>query len=260
MTHKPGRGFTLIELLVVIAIIAILAAILFPVFAKVREKARQITCLSNEKQIGLGFTQYVEDYDEMYPWCQNDDPTLVNGPVAWQVAIYPYVKSAQVFACPSNPNTKTFIVNTPNTAYGVPGIPVSYMSPYGIDQGDFGGTAMLAYHSTSNNSPTALASVQYPSTTILVGETRAMFNGLPVTRAYYSGPSDTIMQGHTGVTNFLLGDGHVKSMTPVGSCCTTVNMWNLENSGMTTPGPATTHFGLGKWLSGADHNSSATGF
>ena len=72
------RGFTLIELLVVIAIIAILAAILFPVFAKAREKARQITCTSNEKQLGLAFLQYVQDYDETYPstycngWGQHD--------------------------------------------------------------------------------------------------------------------------------------------------------------------------------------------
>ena len=67
------KGFTLIELLVVIAIIAILAAVLFPVFAKVREKARQTVCLSNEKQIGLGFMQYVEDYDEVFPMAYNDN-------------------------------------------------------------------------------------------------------------------------------------------------------------------------------------------
>jgi len=66
--NTTKRGFTLIELLVVIAIIAILAAILFPVFAKVREKARQTSCLSNEKQLGLAITQYVQDYDEKLPW------------------------------------------------------------------------------------------------------------------------------------------------------------------------------------------------
>src|ERR1700677_3124023 len=93
------RGFTLIELLVVIAIIAILAAILFPVFAKVREKARQISCTSNMKQIGLGIIQYTEDYDETYPGTNG----LINSG-NWAQAIYPYVKSTGVFKCPDNPD------------------------------------------------------------------------------------------------------------------------------------------------------------
>ena len=89
---KQARsGFTLIELLVVIAIIAILAAILFPVFAKAREKARQTTCASNEKQLGLGFIQYVQDYDEAYPYSEN-----------WAYCIYPYVKSVGAYACPDD--------------------------------------------------------------------------------------------------------------------------------------------------------------
>lgn len=82
------NGFTLIELLVVIAIIAILAAILFPVFAQAREKARQITCLSNERQIGLGILQYLEDNDEYYPQVQ-----FTSAGMDWTVAIYPYVKN-----------------------------------------------------------------------------------------------------------------------------------------------------------------------
>jgi len=96
-------GFTLIELLVVIAIIAILAAILFPVFAKVREKARQIACLSNMKQIGLGFAQYTQDYDEMMP-C-GIQQKLGNGSdsgIGWAGQIYPYVKSVGVFTCPDD--------------------------------------------------------------------------------------------------------------------------------------------------------------
>ncbi|MEN6305791.1 MAG: DUF1559 domain-containing protein [Armatimonadia bacterium] len=101
------RGFTLIELLVVIAIIAILAAILFPVFAKAREKARQSSCLSNVKQIALGFIQYAQDYDEMFPaggavagdvavW-----PNGTTGPNYWPARVFPYVKNTQVFNCPS---------------------------------------------------------------------------------------------------------------------------------------------------------------
>jgi len=94
------KGFTLIELLVVIAIIAILAAILFPVFAKAREKARQTACLNNTKQIGLGLMQYVQDYDETYPGVYNYD-TSISGYSRWTVVIQPYVKNTQVFQCPS---------------------------------------------------------------------------------------------------------------------------------------------------------------
>ena len=91
-------GFTLIELLVVIAIIAILAAILFPVFAQAREKARAISCLSNMKQIGLGVTQYEQDFDETTPGGLNG----YGGGSGWAGQIYPYVKSTQVFRCPSD--------------------------------------------------------------------------------------------------------------------------------------------------------------
>ena len=89
------KAFTLIELLVVIAIVAILAAILFPVFAQAREKARQTACLSNAKQLGLGMAQYIQDYDENfpvgrnYPWC----------PAGWAGNLYPYVKSDGAFFC-----------------------------------------------------------------------------------------------------------------------------------------------------------------
>jgi prepilin-type N-terminal cleavage/methylation domain-containing protein/prepilin-type processing-associated H-X9-DG protein len=104
------RGFTLIELLVVIAIIAILAAILFPVFARAREKARTTSCLSNVKQISLGILQYVQDYDEMFPFFRMEESEPVDflvGPytayprVTWPSLIYPYVMNQQIFVCPS---------------------------------------------------------------------------------------------------------------------------------------------------------------
>ena len=96
-----SSAFTLIELLVVIAIIAILAAILFPVFAKVREKARQTSCASNEKQLGLGFAQYMQDYDESFP-AGRADMFFCGG---WAHQVMPYLKSTGIYKCPDDPTT-----------------------------------------------------------------------------------------------------------------------------------------------------------
>jgi len=97
------RGFTLIELLVVIAIIAILAAILFPVFARARENARRASCQSNLKQIGLGMMQYTQDYDERYPLYRVPETSgeTTPRPFGWADAIQPYLKSTQLLQCPS---------------------------------------------------------------------------------------------------------------------------------------------------------------
>ena len=119
MTSRNARvGFTLIELLVVIAIIAILAAILFPVFAQAREKARAISCLSNTKQIGTATMMYSQDYDEMLygyrfqapagnmnPYAA--DPLVANNakrPIFFNQLLYPYTKNDQIWRCPSKPN------------------------------------------------------------------------------------------------------------------------------------------------------------
>jgi len=116
-TNVWRKGFTLIELLVVIAIIAILAAILFPVFAQARESARTISCLSNEKQVSLAILQYVQDYDERFPTAIYDlapsDPAYAKRDAPWGIwyryhtgwnhLVYPYIKNVQVFICPSSP-------------------------------------------------------------------------------------------------------------------------------------------------------------
>ena len=94
-------AFTLVELLVVIAIIAILAAILFPVFARARENARRTSCLSNLKQIGLGFLQYTQDYDEAYPLSSYPATN-----VSWTTSTQPYIKSLQIYRCPSDAATR----------------------------------------------------------------------------------------------------------------------------------------------------------
>jgi len=102
------KGFTLIELLVVIAIIAILAAILFPVFAQAREKARQTQCVSNTRQIMTAIRMYMEDYDQqsMYHW-YNRHPSLTGVFMSWMEMLNPYIKNADIFLCPSAPKERT---------------------------------------------------------------------------------------------------------------------------------------------------------
>ncbi len=133
MPALSRRAFTLIELLVVIAIIAILAAILFPVFAKAREKARQSSCASNVKQLQLGLIQYAQDYDQKHIYASIDtaDAATANGPYArngvnrywWFDMVSPYLKNKQILICPSDSGT-TSCCGMPNRSYQ----PNSYMN------------------------------------------------------------------------------------------------------------------------------------
>ncbi len=136
MSLSRKRGFTLIELLVVIAIIAILAAILFPVFARARENARKSTCQSNLKQLGIGLAMYSQDYDERMPTA---DCVGYGAATNWDIVIYPYVKNTGVFKCPSDsaplmvqPGPNPCGGSNPDIPAGVTAHPISY--GYNLEQ------------------------------------------------------------------------------------------------------------------------------
>ncbi len=248
-TYK-NSGFTLIELLVVIAIIAILAAILFPVFARARENARRSSCQSNLKQIGLGIVQYVQDYDEKMPSSKNNG---MWNDVPWQVMIQPYVKSYQLFKCPSNtsPDSTSVQNTTGHTAQGVPatGVSISYMSNGGLDgngANEFGGNRPFTWYGTYR-SPTSLAELTSVATTIMVveqagGEAEPFcWNADKFTGTTGSPPMQ--FTNHLTTTNFLFADGHVKSLKPSATVSPTINMWTNNNtSGTANPNGA--HPGL----------------
>ena len=226
---KPNRrtfakAFTLIELLVVIAIIAILAAILFPVFARARENARKTSCLSNMKQIGLGILQYSQDYDEkqVRGWTGNNgyqasDPAANggDGQFKWMDSIYPYVKSEQIFVCPSDTNANRYIYYKKLTA---------------ASTGNYGSYAQNnTYYATQNgatspsspgNDGRALSAIASPATTVQTMEGKGDYEiawpdiaSQPSIDATKS-PRElyTVVERHLERTNVLFCDGHAKSM------------------------------------------------
>jgi prepilin-type N-terminal cleavage/methylation domain-containing protein/prepilin-type processing-associated H-X9-DG protein len=207
-------GFTLIELLVVIAIIAILAAILFPVFARARENARRSSCQSNVKQILLGVMQYTQDYDEMYPLVQNEAATTINNDQkSWYNIVQPYLKSTQIFKCPSDSSTTI----ADRTSYAAGGFVVSYIVNPGFGYPALGSTS--------------LAAVDSPSTTVYMAD-GSKAPALPITTSsierngglrlmdygnggIYAGATDTNYGApnprHLDTATFGFADGHVKS-------------------------------------------------
>jgi prepilin-type N-terminal cleavage/methylation domain-containing protein/prepilin-type processing-associated H-X9-DG protein len=220
------RGFTLIELLVVIAIIAILAAILFPVFAKAREKARTASCMSNEKQLILGLTMYKGDYDEMWPHTNWGD--LVNAPVtgaaSWLTGIFPYVKNTAVFQCPSQ---------APSGACVMPACkgPVTPGTPW-----DAGGGTTYAVNECFFASCCQDSLIRHPSEMLMLADSRcngwiggywslswpargdltrvqiAVHNAYDAAICCHGGwnAGDEDLTIHNGGSNLAFADGHVK--------------------------------------------------
>lgn len=213
MTRR--RGFTLIELLVVIAIIAILAAILFPVFAQARDKARQASCLSNLKQIGTAMMMYVQDYEETYPlvYFPGTNPFQ-----RWQEVIDPYIKGgigtnlstpqalAQrkgVYLCPNYDTSYPKAECRHGQANQIGTQPFRSYSP---------NVAVLQFPTGANQNTTSLAQIEFPASLVLVGE-----NGGVRDYIYRDDLPDSEFCGymmarrrHAGGANFMLADGHCK--------------------------------------------------
>jgi prepilin-type N-terminal cleavage/methylation domain-containing protein/prepilin-type processing-associated H-X9-DG protein len=201
------RGFTLIELLVVIAVVAILAAILFPVFAKAREKARQTACASNERQLGLGILQYVQDYDEQTPILAKSDNR------GWAGRIYPYVRSTAVYRCPDDAPSASvsYMINNAFSAPGFMNISL-WTAPAKtvlFAETDFGsGTPFDITSPTESSSPRMYVDVGGPDPND-GGRILAACGALGG-RAFLSSWQKSPTGRHTDGSNFILGDGHVK--------------------------------------------------
>jgi prepilin-type N-terminal cleavage/methylation domain-containing protein/prepilin-type processing-associated H-X9-DG protein len=186
---RRAKGFTLIELLVVIAIIAILAAILFPVFARARENARRASCQSNLKQIALGVAQYTQDYDERYFLQMAAPPGANQINTAYSVVLQPYLKSTQIFVCPSGLST----VN-PGSGDGMWGVATPAWTSNA--QGHYGYNINLA--------GVSMAQVTTPATTAHLFDSVTYENSSGLDAGIQSGSR------HFDGINVAYADGHVK--------------------------------------------------
>jgi prepilin-type N-terminal cleavage/methylation domain-containing protein/prepilin-type processing-associated H-X9-DG protein len=226
-TVKVKSGFTLIELLVVIAIIAILASILFPVFARARENARRSSCQSNLKQIGLGLLQYVQDYDEQmisiyYGASGWDNVPASTGNYKWMDAVQPYIKSTQIFDCPSDTFAThgRYVQGNPssNRAWGSYGI----NNVHGNDPAP--PTPPSGFAWPGGIVPSAMAALQAPATTVWVVDSEdALANNntfnwvvdsiaVPTTFPGTPPQANRCIARHLDTINTLYADGHVKSV------------------------------------------------
>jgi len=236
MTRR--KGFTLIELLVVIAIIAILAAILFPVFAQAREKARQTSCLSNMKQIMTAAMMYTQDYDEVLHRIRNFNIPLPPSKWAWgaQDMLDPYTKNKQIWKCPSDGFARVDCLSVERN----PRTPISYSFTHfqdGYDEGRIGGwTATFGLHAYySSQQSKSLAEVGSPADTVSLFElwtTVSMESGYAYWRwdvrniadpAWPNAPNNFsvgwcggtgyfTIGAHNELTNFGFADGHAKAL------------------------------------------------
>ena len=208
---RRGAGFTLIELLVVIAIIAILAAILFPVFASAKEKARQTQCLNNMKQLGLGFRQYLDDWGKFPGAAPAGDLSGGYSNWVWPVlgsskpnhegvryidvrrgCIYKYVKNEAIYMCPTDVTGKTMATGQ-HYGFGLSYSMNAYLGP------EFGQPRV------------AESEVKFPTRTVLlIDEGSATFNGRdkPICDGYFGGSADGVTPWHCGGANFVFCDGH----------------------------------------------------
>ena len=233
--QKHSTGFTLIELLIVIAIIAILAAILFNAFARARENARRASCQSNLKQIGLGLMQYGQDFDERLPFSYTGSSSQSSATESkWMDEIYPYVKSEQIFTCPSD-RQSTYAYNRTLTA------PDTKFGSYAINSGYYAMAGVYMPPVSNRNglvdSVASLIQMQAPATTVWVIDNAqtpypyAIWWATLTSSACLSAVGDcpsvntavsprnllgdwptAISERHLSTTNVLFVDGHVKAM------------------------------------------------
>jgi len=224
MDKSQQRGFTLIELLVVIAVISILAAILFPVFARARENARRATCQSNLKQAGLAFMQYTQDYDEKLPFSLNTQ--LIVGPtsIGWDTCIAPYLgikvgvaNAPLLLQCPSDTVIRSNPAYTART-YAMP-MPFRNSTTGGFPMHGTGGWYGSCGVTGTVGGCVPLAAIDDPSQTLLLVEN-------PTTGNFFASSSggicataqnqqtSTTTPIHLGGWNYLFTDGHVKWLRP----------------------------------------------
>lgn len=226
-TRNERSGFTLIELLVVIAIIAILAAILFPVFAQARERARAIACISNLQQIGTATMMYAQDYDETllyapYPGCYNNNP---NTPALYYPdMLYPYVKSAALFKDPDYDGYPFWMYTC---FVGSPTEPAQFQkSPNVASLGDYHlgyGINELLLSGALTGAPVTLAGINLPAETGMYSDGDYLWNTFigyyldagDGTKHTYWLSSDQVswfygVPRHFGGANFSFADGHAK--------------------------------------------------